>query len=176
MADLISGEVEYSPVPIEAKDGTLIPVETRVVRGNWNGRPVLFAVCKDIFGLKLSEEKFSKAFHGSPALMALIKVGNRTVFDVNEAFLRVLGYSRDEAIGKTPPSSICSSTSANGSAAGRASAGQANPQRRDSVARVSGIFAMAWCRPKCCLSRANRSFSSWWWTSPNASGSRKRSG
>jgi PAS domain S-box-containing protein len=102
MADLISGKVEYSPVPIEAKDGTLIPVETRVVRGNWNGRPVLFAVCKDIFGLKLSEEKFSKAFHGSPALMALIKVGNRTVFDVNEAFLRVLGYSRDEAIGKTP--------------------------------------------------------------------------
>ncbi len=102
MADLISGKVECSPVPVEAKDGTLIPVETRVVRGSWNGRPVYFAVCKDIFGLKLSEEKFSKAFHGSPALMALIKVSNRTVFDVNEAFLRVLGYSRDEAIGKTP--------------------------------------------------------------------------
>jgi PAS domain S-box-containing protein len=102
MSDLISGRVEYSPVPIEAKDGTLIPVETRVVRGNWNSHPVFFGVCKDIFGLKLSEEKFSKAFHGSPALMALIKAGNRTVFDVNEAFLRVLGYSRDEAIGKTP--------------------------------------------------------------------------
>jgi len=102
MADLVSGKVECSPVPLEAKDGTLIPVETRVVRGSWNGRPVFFAVCKDIFGLKLSEEKFSKAFHGSPALMALVKFSNRTVFDVNEAFLRVLGYSRDEAIGKTP--------------------------------------------------------------------------
>ena len=102
MVELVSGKVDYSPIPLEAKDGTMIPVETRMVVGNWSGKPVFFSVCKDIFGLKLSEEKFSKAFHGSPALMALIKKSNRSVFDVNEAFLQVLGYSRDEAIGKTP--------------------------------------------------------------------------
>ncbi len=102
MMDLLAGVVEYCPLPIEARDGTLIPVETRVVRGSWNGRPVIFGVCKDIAGLRISEEKFSKAFHGSPALMALISVDALTVFDVNQAFLDVLGYSREEAIGKRP--------------------------------------------------------------------------
>jgi hypothetical protein len=51
--------------------------------------------------LRRSEEKFAMAFRGSPAAMLLIKIearGNR-IADANEAFERVTGYRRDEAIG-----------------------------------------------------------------------------
>jgi two-component system, sensor histidine kinase and response regulator len=102
MSELLSGAVEYCPIPIETKDGVLIPVESRGTRGYWNGRPVIFGVSRDIGGLRASEEKFAKAFHASPALMALIKVGDLTVVDVNQAFLDVMGFSREEAIGKRP--------------------------------------------------------------------------
>jgi PAS domain S-box-containing protein len=102
MAALLSGAVDHCPLPIEAHDGTVIPVETRTVRGSWDGRPVIFGICKDIAGLRISEEKFAKAFHGSPALMTLIDLGTLTVYDVNQAFLDVLGYSRAAVIGKRP--------------------------------------------------------------------------
>jgi len=101
-AELLAGEISYCPLPVECKDGELIPVETRAVRGSWNGRPALFGVCKDIAGLRVSEEKFAKAFHGSPALMTLIKLDDLTVFDVSQAFLDVLGYVREETLGKRP--------------------------------------------------------------------------
>ena len=49
-----------------------------------------------------SEEKFAKAFRGSPAAMLLAKIesaGNRIV-DANEAFERVSGYRREEVVGR----------------------------------------------------------------------------
>jgi PAS domain S-box-containing protein len=52
--------------------------------------------------LRKSEEQFAKAFRGNPAAMLLAKVegeGNRIV-DANEAFERVLGYPREEVIGR----------------------------------------------------------------------------
>src|SRR5512133_3449188 len=69
--DMLAGKVEFCPVPVQTRDGMQIPVETRVKVGEWDGKPVLFGVTKDISRLKLSEEKFSKAFHSSAALMAL---------------------------------------------------------------------------------------------------------
>jgi PAS domain S-box-containing protein len=100
LSDLLAGRIDYCP--IQTKGGDLVPVETRVVQGHWNGQSVLFGIAKDIAGVRVSEEKFSMAFHGSPALMALIRTVDLTVFDVNQAFLDVLGYSREEAIGKRP--------------------------------------------------------------------------
>jgi PAS domain S-box-containing protein len=69
--EMLAGKREYCPIPVVTKDGTIIPVETRVSKGEWNGKPVLFGVSKDISELKKSEEKFSKAFHNSGALMAI---------------------------------------------------------------------------------------------------------
>jgi two-component system, cell cycle sensor histidine kinase and response regulator CckA len=51
--------------------------------------------------LKL-EEKFSKAFQSSPAPMCIVDIdGNARFMEVNDAFERVTGYSRSEAIGHT---------------------------------------------------------------------------
>ena len=51
--------------------------------------------------LRESEERFSKAFHSSPAGMAISRLEDGRVLDVNEAFVRVSGFSRDELIGRS---------------------------------------------------------------------------
>ena len=49
--------------------------------------------------LRESEERFSKAFHSSPAGMAISRLADGRVLDVNDAFVRVSGFSREELIG-----------------------------------------------------------------------------
>ncbi|MHC4756275.1 MAG: PAS domain-containing sensor histidine kinase, partial [Planctomycetota bacterium] len=51
--------------------------------------------------LRLSEDKFSKAFHSSPDSVAISLVANGRLLDINEGFEEISGYSRDEALGKT---------------------------------------------------------------------------
>lgn len=48
-----------------------------------------------------SEEKFSKAFKTSPAVMALIAVEDGCFVEINDKFEEVFGYSTEEFIGKT---------------------------------------------------------------------------
>lgn len=48
-----------------------------------------------------SEEKFSKAFHGGPIMMALATVEEGRFIDVNEALCSGIGYTREELIGHT---------------------------------------------------------------------------
>ena len=50
---------------------------------------------------KESEEKFSKAFHTSLDLIAISSIDDGSFIDVNESFLQVLGYNRDEVINKS---------------------------------------------------------------------------
>jgi PAS domain S-box-containing protein len=51
--------------------------------------------------LRESEEKFAVAFHASPNLMAITRVADGTILEVNEGYSRLLGYTRGESIGKT---------------------------------------------------------------------------
>ncbi|HZS08160.1 MAG TPA: PAS domain S-box protein [Blastocatellia bacterium] len=52
--------------------------------------------------LRTSEERFSKAFNASPNPMAITSLSNGRYIDVNNAFLREGGYTREEVIGRTP--------------------------------------------------------------------------
>lgn len=49
--------------------------------------------------LQESEEQFSKAFHASPAGMAISRLEDGRVLDVNEAFMRISGFQREELVG-----------------------------------------------------------------------------
>ncbi len=51
--------------------------------------------------LRKSEEKFSKAFHASPDWIAITRVGDGNYLEVNDAFLGITGYGREEVIGRT---------------------------------------------------------------------------
>ena len=50
--------------------------------------------------LKISEEKFHLAFHHTYVAMAISRVSDHTLYDVNQAFCKVTGYKREEALGK----------------------------------------------------------------------------
>ena len=101
VAAMLAGEAAFCPVPVVTRDGVEIPVETRVVPGVWDARPALFGVTKDVSALKLSEEKFSGAFHSAPALMAISTLTDGRYIDVNDVFLTTLGLTREEVIGRT---------------------------------------------------------------------------
>lgn len=51
--------------------------------------------------LRISEEKFAKAFRNGPDPMILSEIETGRMHDVNESFSRVFGYSRDASIGYT---------------------------------------------------------------------------
>ncbi|MEI8085086.1 MAG: PAS domain S-box protein [Paludibacter sp.] len=101
VGEMLAGTAEFCPVPLFTKSGKSIPVETRVKPGFWDGKPMIFGVSKDISKIQLSEEKFSKAFHSSSALMAITGYDDDVFIDVNDIFLKKLEYSRDEIIGKS---------------------------------------------------------------------------
>ncbi|MEY3220220.1 MAG: hypothetical protein RIT27_1577 [Pseudomonadota bacterium] len=101
VGEMLAGKAEVCPIPLISKNGQIIPVETRVMRGVWNNKPAIFGISKDISRIKLSEEKFSKAFHSNSVPMALSYFESNVFLDVNEAFLETLGYTREEVIGKT---------------------------------------------------------------------------
>jgi PAS domain S-box-containing protein len=51
--------------------------------------------------LRESEEKFYKAFHASPDVIAIIRMKDSKFIEVNENFVRFNGYPREEVIGHT---------------------------------------------------------------------------
>ena len=52
--------------------------------------------------LRLSEERFSKAFKSSPIPLAIQSLRREQYVDANQGFQELTGYSRDELIGRTP--------------------------------------------------------------------------
>ncbi|MDD2462812.1 MAG: PAS domain S-box protein [Desulfobulbus sp.] len=99
--EMLAGSKDCCPLPLLAKDGRRIPVETRIVRGYWDNKPALYGTSKDISDLAFSEEKFAKAFEFSSSLMAISTIEDGRYLDVNRSFVETLGFSREEVIGKT---------------------------------------------------------------------------
>ncbi|MEF8714343.1 MAG: PAS domain S-box protein [Accumulibacter sp.] len=48
VAEILAGTRAHCSLPLQKADGTLIPVDTRVVTGRWNGQPALVGVSRDI--------------------------------------------------------------------------------------------------------------------------------
>ncbi|MDD4237902.1 MAG: PAS domain S-box protein [Desulfotomaculaceae bacterium] len=51
--------------------------------------------------LRTSEERFYKAFNASPVLMAIISLPSKNFIDVNESWLNIMGYKREEVLNRT---------------------------------------------------------------------------
>jgi len=90
-------------------DGTV-----RIVRGqlevtlDGEGKPVSsLATCHDVTeqkwaeaALRASEQRFSRIFQATPDLLSITGVEDGTFFEVNDAFLKELGYRREDLIGQ----------------------------------------------------------------------------
>jgi len=71
-------------------------------------KPIVRGIAHDITDLKraekalrLSEERFSKAFQASPVAMSITTAGEGRFIEVNDSFVKQAGYSREELIGRT---------------------------------------------------------------------------
>ncbi len=53
--------------------------------------------------VRLSEAKFSSIFHSTPDAILIIRYRDSTILDFNTSFTRLLGYTREEAIGESEP-------------------------------------------------------------------------
>jgi PAS domain S-box-containing protein len=109
---LLAGEIESYTLEKRylRKDGTTVPVNLTVsLVHDFAGRPDhLVSVIEDITqrrqaedSLRESERKFYQLFHSTPVAGSLTTIEEGRYLDVNEAFLKLFGRSRDEVIGKT---------------------------------------------------------------------------
>lgn len=103
LAQMLAGECANCPLPILRRDGSHLMVETRVVRGFWNGEPALFGVSQDISERLLAEQTqqlaasvFENAHEG-----IMITDARGRIVEINPTFSELTGYSRNEAVGQT---------------------------------------------------------------------------
>ncbi len=90
------------------KDGSTFPVEVRTGLVEIKGKLHLLSLARDISerkmaeeSIRISEEKFSKAFRSSPILMSISTLKEGLYTEVNDAFLDASGYERENVIGHT---------------------------------------------------------------------------
>ena len=98
------GELDHT-----RSDGRQIAVESRQVlqRDDAGGPAGHLEINRDITGrkqaeekLRLSEEKFAKAFATNPAAIAITRLADGLFVDVNDTWQALSGYNRDEVIGR----------------------------------------------------------------------------
>ena len=98
---MFRGERSSCPLPLGRKDGGLVPAETRVWFGRWDGQDCIFGISKNLTTEQEAQQRFERLFRNNPTVMALSSLPDRRFTDVNDTFLKTLGYSRGDIIGKT---------------------------------------------------------------------------
>ena len=98
---MFQGERESCPLPWLCKDGSRVSVETRVWLGLWSGAKCLFGVSKNLSAEQEANQRFERLFRNNPCPIALTSIPDRLFIDINDAFLKTLGFTREEVIGQS---------------------------------------------------------------------------
>ncbi len=103
--DLLAGKsvdpFEYRVVRADGQE-RVVQVLGGAVERDRTGVPIqVSGVVLDVTERKKAEERFYKAFHASPEPITIATAAEGRYIDVNESFLRVTGYQREEVIGRT---------------------------------------------------------------------------
>jgi PAS domain S-box-containing protein len=113
LAEILAGKRSFCPLPLITKSGDLLDVETKISKGSWNGKSVLFSVCRDIREKRRAEETARKIEERYRILFENI---NDAVFvheftgkglpgsflEVNDMACERLGYTREELLRMSP--------------------------------------------------------------------------
>ncbi|MEI6673546.1 MAG: response regulator [Verrucomicrobiota bacterium] len=94
---MLRGERESCPLPLARKDGELVPVETRVWFGKWNGANCLFGVCKNLTEEKEAITKRKRA----EAELARLSLIQRELMHLATHFINVPTEHQDTAINES---------------------------------------------------------------------------
>lgn len=91
------------------RDGSFFPVEVSSIGANVGDERLLLSVIRDISerkaveaALAASEAKFATAFSLSPLFLTITTLADGRLLEVNQGFVDLTGYSREEALGRTP--------------------------------------------------------------------------
>ncbi|HTP10689.1 MAG TPA: PAS domain-containing sensor histidine kinase [Anaerolineae bacterium] len=99
----------------QRRDGREFPVEVNSGGVTVDGERILLSIVRDITdrkqadrqrevmheALRQSEERFSLTFAHAPAALSLARVADGRIFEVNDRFLELFGYTRADVIGYT---------------------------------------------------------------------------
>ncbi len=96
-----------SELTLLRKDGTKFEAEVASKLLEVGRRQISFLSIRDVSErkkaeetLRLSEERFSKAFHKTQTLMAITRQDDGLFIDVNDKYAQTFGYRREELLGK----------------------------------------------------------------------------
>ena len=108
IARLFAGTLKRFETIHRRKDGSVFPVEVHVERFELNGRRHLCCSSRDMTertnaeaARRASETKNRVLFDAAVYASALLSSPGHVILEVNDAWVNLLGYSREEAIGKT---------------------------------------------------------------------------
>jgi PAS domain S-box-containing protein len=107
---LLTGENAQAEVVIERRDGSRVITEgsAKPIRDEKGEVIAAVTIFEDITErkqakevLRVSEEKFSKAFEDSPFAVTLTRLSDGAIVDANNAALKAFGFARNEIVDKT---------------------------------------------------------------------------
>ena len=103
-----NGAVNNKEIELRTKNGSIVTSLFSSVFIEIDGEKYMLTVVRDITEMKRlerilaeSEEKFRLTFDTSPDVMTINRMSDGLFVEVNQAFIRNIGYSREEISGKT---------------------------------------------------------------------------
>ena len=103
-----SGEVKSQETLLRRKNGSVLTASVSAKALSLNGVKHLLFIAEDISErkqvertLRESESKFAKTFKNAPLLMSITSIEDGRFMDVNDAFVRITGFTREMAVGST---------------------------------------------------------------------------
>ncbi|MFC1500423.1 PAS domain S-box protein [Candidatus Zixiibacteriota bacterium] len=108
MAEAAGGGENLFEWQCRKKSGEIFWVEVNLKTATLLDRDIVFALVRDITerkiteeALRLSEAKFSRAFFASPDSITISSLATSVMYEVNDGFLQLSGYTREEIIGRS---------------------------------------------------------------------------
>lgn len=100
-ASMIAGNRDSCQIKLKTKSGKNIPVSTKIWFGKWYGEDCIYGISKDLTEQQSLTDRLYKIFNHNPSVMSVLDMQNGTFLDVNDTFLKIFGFERNEVIGKT---------------------------------------------------------------------------